>query len=101
MKMLLPRGTLLAAFAVAFAVLTKIRIPSTVALLLGFILFVSADQLAAGPRGPQGEHTDQQLIIHTAALFGGALICLFAAAEVLHSLRKRPPDDLQPSDGGK
>ena len=69
--------------------MSKIRIPSIVALILGFVLMVSASGLA-GPRGPNGEQTDQQFVIHTAALAGGGLICLFAAAGLLHSLWKRP-----------
>jgi hypothetical protein len=68
--------------------MSKIRIPSVIALFLGFVLMGSADRLA-GPRGPEGEQTDKQFIIRTAAKTGGVLICLFAAAKLLHSLRKR------------
>jgi hypothetical protein len=52
--------------------MSKIRIPSVVALFLGFVLMVSAGRLA-GPRGPNGEQTDQQFVIRTAAETGGVL----------------------------
>jgi hypothetical protein len=79
--------------------MSRIRIPSVVAMILEFLLFVSADRLA-GPKTPTGEQTDQQFIIYTAALVGGALIFLFAAAGLLHSLRRRPASGSKSPLGG-
>jgi len=45
--------------------MSKIRIPSVVALVLGLVLMQSADRLS-GPRGAKGDQTDQQF---RAALF--------------------------------
>ena len=66
----------------------KYRIPSVVALILGFVLLINANRLA-GPRMlSDGSHDDRSFVIHTAASVGGMLICLFALAEMLHSVRK-------------
>jgi len=66
----------------------KYRIPSVIALVLGFLLIVYAPQLA-GPKLPDGSRDDRGFIIHTAASVGGVLICVLAAAEMLYSARMR------------
>jgi hypothetical protein len=72
--------------------LWRFRIPSVMALILGFVLLVNADRLA-GPKLPDGSRDDRSFVIHTAASAGGTLICLFALAEMLHATwrgRRKP-----------
>jgi len=68
--------------------MSKYRIPSVIALFLGFLLIVYAQQLA-GPKLPDGSRDERGFIIHTAASMGGVLICVFALAEMLYSARMR------------
>jgi hypothetical protein len=66
---------------------SKYRIPSVIALVLGFVLVVNANRLA-GPKLPDGSRDDRGFVIHTAATTGGVLICVLALAEILYSARK-------------
>jgi hypothetical protein len=72
--------------------MSKIRIPSVLALVLGIYLMSSANWLAGPRQWPDGAQTDRQWVIRTSATTGGVLIFLFAAAEMLHSLVKRRPE---------
>jgi hypothetical protein len=66
---------------------SRCRIPSVIALVLGFVLVVNANRLA-GPKLPDGSRDERGFVIHTAASMGGVLICVFALAEMLYSVRK-------------
>jgi len=67
--------------------MSRYRIPSVIALVLGFLLIVYSDQLA-GPKLPDGSRDDRGFVIENAASIGGVLICVFALAEMLYSARK-------------
>jgi hypothetical protein len=67
--------------------MSRYRIPSVVAFVLGFLLIVYSDQLA-GPKLPDGSRDERGFVIKNATSIGGVLICVISFAGMLYSARK-------------